>query len=320
MEKFNAIKILEEEQYMEDLFNRNLGKEQYMKDIYNYVETYIRPLLEKNLSKANIPTPQYFIEEMRDEVLTNYNDLSDENKEIMMKESTIGAYYIHTLTEKLIISANQIINSLGLITEKQNIEDIDDETYEEDIEEDEMFEDEEINELKKLGIIRSSKDDFSYMLQDEEIGFLGKDKKIKKQLANKMCDYLIRTRTYELNLNKYVEEYIIPILSKYNEEEKIKFDLNSNDKEMLMISNNMIEIAKRIIFENTNMSIILPFIKNELDEEIITACNFLFNDDEVAKKDFSNFFIKDILDNYDKIDFKNVEKFNLLDIMENDEI
>ena len=305
---------------MEDLFNRNLGKEQYMKDIYNYVETYIRPLLEKNLSKANIPTPQYFIEEMRDEVLTNYNDLSDENKEIMMKESTIGAYYIHTLTEKLIISANQIINSLGLITEKQNIEDVDDETYEEDIEEDEMFEDEEINELKKLGIIRSSKDDFSYMLQDEEIGFLGKDKKIKKQLANKMCDYLIRTRTYELNLNKYVEEYIIPILSKYNEEEKIKFDLNSNDKEMLMISNNMIEIAKRIIFENTNMSIILPFIKNELDEEIITACNFLFNDDEVAKKDFSNFFIKDILDNYDKIDFKNVEKFNLLDIMENDEI
>lgn len=319
MEKFNAIKILEEEQYMEDLFNRNLGKEKYMKDVNNYVETYIRPLLEKNLSKANIPTPQYFLEEMRDEVLTD-DSLSDENKEIMMKESTIGAYYIHTLTEKLIISANQIINSLGLITEKQNIEDIDDETYEEDIEEDEMFEDEEIKELKKLGIIGSSKEDFSYMLRDDEIGFLGKNKKIKKQLANKICDYLIRTRTYELNLNKYVEEYIIPILSKYNEEKKIKFDLNSNDKEILMISNNTIEIAKRTIFENTNMSIILPFIKNELDEEVITACNFLFNDDEVAKKDFSNFFIKDILDNYDRIDFKNIEKFNLLDIMENDEI
>lgn len=319
MEKFNAIKILEEEQYMEDLFNRNLGKEQYMKDVNNYVETYIRPLLEKNLSKANIPTPQYFIEEMRDEVLTD-DSLSDENKEIMMKESTIGAYYIHTLTEKLIISANQIINSLGLITEKQNIEDIDDETYEEDIEKDEMFEDEEIKELKKLGIIGSSKEDFSYMLQDDEIGFLGKEKKIKKQLANKICDYLIRTRTYELNLNKYVEEYIIPILSKYNEEEKIKFDLNSNDKEILMISNNTIEIAKRIIFENTNMSIILPFIKNELEEEIITACNFLFNDDKETKKDFSNYLIKDILDNYDKIDFKNVEKFNILDIMENDEI
>lgn len=319
MEKFNAIKILEEEQYMEDLFNRNLSKEQYMKDVYNYVETYIRPLLEKNLSKANIPTPQYFIEEMRDEVLTD-DSLSDENKEIMMKESTIGAYYIHKLTEALIVSANQIINSLGLITEKQTIEDIDDETYEEDIEENETFEDEEIKEIKKLGIIGSSKEDFSYMLQDDEIGFLGKDKKVKKKLANKICDYLLRTRTYEINLNKYINDYIIPILNKNDEEKKIKFDLNSNDKEILMISNNTIEIAKRTIFENTNMSIILPFIKNELDEEVITACNFLFNDDEEAKIDFSNFFIKDILDNYDRIDFKNVEKFNLLDITENDEI
>ena len=134
---------------------------------------------------------------MRDKVLTD-DSLSDKNKEITMKESTIGAYYIHNLTEKLIISANKILNSLGLITERQNVEDIDDETYKEDIEENETFEDEEIKELKKLGIIGSSKEDISYMLQDDEIEFLGKDRKIKKQLANKICDYLIRTRTYEI--------------------------------------------------------------------------------------------------------------------------
>lgn len=58
-----------------------------------------------------------------------------------------------------------------------------------------------------------------------------------------------------------------------------------------MISNNTIEIAKRIISENTNMSIILPFIKIELEEEIITACNFLFNDDKEIKKDFSNYLM-----------------------------
>ena len=134
---------------------------------------------------------------MRDKVLTD-DSLSDKNKEITMKESTIGAYYIHNLTEKLIISANKILNSLGLITERQNVEDIDDETYKEDIEENETFEDEEIQELKKLGIIGSSKEDISYMLQDDEIEFLGKDRKIKKQLTNKICDYLIRTRTYEI--------------------------------------------------------------------------------------------------------------------------
>lgn len=95
---------------------------------------------------------------MRDKVLTD-DSLSDKNKEITMKESTIGAYYIHNITEKLIISANKILNSLGLITERQNVEDIDDETYKEDIEENETFEVKEIKELKKLGIIGSSNED-----------------------------------------------------------------------------------------------------------------------------------------------------------------
>ena len=35
---------------------------------------------------------------MRYKGLTD-DSLSDKNKEIMMKESTIGAYYIHNLTE-----------------------------------------------------------------------------------------------------------------------------------------------------------------------------------------------------------------------------
>ena len=97
MEKFNAIKILEEEQYVEDLFNINLGKEQYMKDVYNYVETYIRPLLEKNLSKANIPTPQYFIEEMRDEVLTDdsLSKMSEADRNIKLSQAVKN--YLDTL-------------------------------------------------------------------------------------------------------------------------------------------------------------------------------------------------------------------------------
>lgn len=288
MEKFNAIKILEEEKEMKDLFSRNLGKENYMNNVYNFVETYIRPVLEKNLSKLNIPTPKDFIEEMREQVLTE-DDISDKDKEVMLNENTIGAYYIHTITEKLIVLANRIINTLGLINKKIDIKelDIDDEYVENDV------------------------NNFSYMLQDEEIGFLGKDKKIKKQVANKIIDYLTRVKTYEINLNKYIDKYIIPTLNKYNEENKIKFDLNSNDEEILLITNNIIEITKRAIFENTNMSIMLPFIKNNIDEKTINAFDFLFNDNEEVKKEFSNFFCENILNNYEEIDFINVEKFNL---------
>ena len=288
MEKFNAIKILEEEKEMKDLFSRNLGKENYMNNVYNFVEIYIRPVLEKNLSKLNIPTPKDFIEEMRKQVLTE-DDISDKDKEVMLNEKTIDAYYIHTITEKLIVLANRIINTLGLINKKIDIKelDIDDEYVENDV------------------------NNFSYMLQDEEIGFLGKDKKIKKQVANKISDYLIRIKTYEINLNKYIDKYIKPTLNKHNEENKIKFDLNSNDEAILLITNNIIEITKRAIFENTNMSIMLPFIKNNIDEKTINAFDFLFNDNEEIKKEFSNFFCESILKNYEEIDFINVEKFNL---------
>lgn len=288
MEKFNAIKILEEEKEMKDLFSRNLGKENYMNNVYNFVEIYIRPVLEKNISKLNIPIPKDFIEEMRKQFLTE-DDISDKDKEVMLNENTIGAYYIHTTTEKLIVLANRIINTLGLINKKVDIKEI------------------EINDE----YIGNDVNNFSYMLQDEEIGFLGKDKKIKKQVANKISDYLIRVKNYEINLNRYIDEYIIPVLNKYNEENKIKFELNSNDEEILLITNNTIEITKRAIFENTNMSIMLPFIKNNINEKTINAFDFLFNDNEEIKKEFSNFFCESILNNYEEIDFINVEKFNL---------
>ena len=285
MEKFNAIKILEEKQQMENIFSKNNSKEKYMNNVDNFVETYIKPVLEKNIQKLNIPTPKEFIEEMRNQVST-YGNMCDEDKNIMLNENTINAFYIDTTKNRLIISANQIINTLGLITEKVDLQ-----------------EDEEI--------IENDINNYSIMLQDEEIGFLGKDKKIKIQVANKVSDYLIRTKIYEINLNKYIDEYIIPELKKYNEENKIKFDLNSNDEEVLLISNNIIEITKISIFENTNISIILPFIKHNIDERIINAIDFLFSDNEEAKKEFSNFFFENILNHYEEIDFTKVEKFNI---------
>ena len=288
MEKFNAIKLLEEEKEMKDLFSRNLGKENYMNNVYNFVEIYVRPVLEKELSKLNISTPKDFIEEKRNEILKEDN-ISDKDKEFMLSENTISAYYIHIITEKLIVLANRIINTLGLITEK-----------------------EEIKELKtNEKHIEINLNNFSYMLYDEEIGFLGKNKNIKKQVANKISDYLIRVKTYEMNLNKYIDEYIIPVLNKHNEEKKIKFDLNSNDEEILLITNNTIELTKRVIFENTNISIILPFIKNKIEEKNINAFDLLFNDNIETKKEFANDFSKYILNNYKEIDFKNIEKFNL---------
>lgn len=45
MEKFNAIKILKEEQAKEDLANRNLGKEDFYNTLFGFIEDYIEPYL-----------------------------------------------------------------------------------------------------------------------------------------------------------------------------------------------------------------------------------------------------------------------------------
>jgi hypothetical protein len=47
MEKFNAIKILEEELEEKVLFDKNLSKEHYMKSVYSFVDNYVEPVLKK---------------------------------------------------------------------------------------------------------------------------------------------------------------------------------------------------------------------------------------------------------------------------------
>ncbi|MCI6932120.1 MAG: hypothetical protein MR765_03115 [Tenericutes bacterium] len=117
----------------------------------------------------------------------------------------------------------------------------------------------------------------------------------------------------------YINKYIVPMLTKYNDENKLKFSLNSTDEKELLISNNIIEIAKHIICDNTGMSIIIiPFLKNEMSDEEINHYDFLFDDKEDNTKEFANFFCESILNDYKDFDFANVKKFDLIDFINND--
>ena len=294
MEKINVIKILEEEKELDDLYSRNLSKEIYMKSVYNFIDIYVKPGLKRKLSNEDLKAPQEMIDELTNDI-SNDNTLSEKDKEIMLRESTINAYYTDDVFNKLVVLAEQFINELGLIDEKIEI------TKETD------FEDFDINI-----------NNYSYMLQEDEIGFLGKDKKIKKQVANKTIDYLIRRFMYLNKMEKYIEDYIIPTLNIYNDENKITFNLNSTDEKELLISNTIIEIAKQTICHNTSISIMIPFLKYDMTDEEINFQNFLFSDLEDNKKEFANFFCESILNNYKDFDFTNVKKFDLIDFINDD--
>ncbi len=163
MEKFNAIKILEKELVEKQLMDTNVGKETYMKKVFNFVEVYLKPNIKKKLTNENIIAPKDFIEEIRQDVLKDKN-VSEENKKVLLKEETINTFYFDRILNQLITQADNLINALGLIDD---------------------YDDEE-------NIIYSEDDKILHWLNPEEVGFLGKDKKTKEKVANKICNTLVK--------------------------------------------------------------------------------------------------------------------------------
>ena len=173
MENFDAIKILEEELEDKNLFDRNLSKERYMKSVFNFVEVYLKPNLRRKLTNENLIAPKEMAEEIRQDVL-NDKSISEKDKQVMLKDETINAYYFDKTLNELIVGADNLINALGLIDD---------------------YDDEE-------NIIYSEDDKILHWLNPEEIGFLNKDKKIKNKVAEKFSQFLITTFKESMELNE----------------------------------------------------------------------------------------------------------------------
>ena len=160
MEKFNAIKILEEELENKNIFDKNLSKEHYMNSVYKYVDDFVEPILKRKISELNLQAPQELIDEITSDVSSD-ESISDENKKNMLKTDVMDLYFQDTILKQLVASATQVVNELGFINEEDYIE----EEFEED--------------------------DIRAFLEKDEVCFLSKDKKTKEKVANKICDLLI---------------------------------------------------------------------------------------------------------------------------------
>ena len=165
MEKFNAIKILEEELEEKVLFDKNLSKEHYMKSVYSFVDTYIEPILKKKLDTLNLQAPQELIDEITEEI-TSDTTLTEEEKKTMLKIETINLFHNDRILHELLMQTTFVVNQLGLIIDKNSI----------------LYGDE-----------------VGTFLDDDDIGFLGKDKKTKEKVANKLCETIITMLKEEID-------------------------------------------------------------------------------------------------------------------------
>ena len=152
MEKFNAIKILEEELEGKKIFDKNISKEHYMKSVYSYVDSYVEPLLKKGLNELNLKAPQELIDYLTQDISSD-ESISDENKKNMLKTNVIDLYFQDMILKQLVAEATQVVNELGFINEE---------------------------------------DDIRAFLEKDEVCFLSKDKKTKEKVANKICNILIK--------------------------------------------------------------------------------------------------------------------------------
>lgn len=165
MEKFNAIKILEEELEEKELFDKNLSKEHYMKSVYKFVDDYIEPILKKKIDTLNLQAPQELIDEITEEVISD-TTLSEEDKKTMLKIETINLFHNDRILHELLMQTTFLVNQLGLITDKNSI----------------LYGDE-----------------VGTFLDNDDMGFLGKDKKTKEKVANKLCETIMTMLEDEIN-------------------------------------------------------------------------------------------------------------------------
>ena len=136
-----------------------------MKSVYSFVDNYIEPILKKKLDTLNLQAPQELIDEITEEI-SNDTTIAEEDKKTMLKVETINLFHNDRILHELLMQTTFVVNQLGLITDKKS-----------------LFYNDEVGTF----------------LDDDDIGFLGKNKKIKEKVANKLSETIINMLEDELS-------------------------------------------------------------------------------------------------------------------------
>ena len=152
-------------------------------------------------------------------------------------------------------------------------------------------------------------------LSVNEVGFLeSSDTKAKASVGNKIAEHIIRGYTYEQEKNNYIDEYIKPILKELHKENIITYDVEALDNKTKIATNRTQKLVDKFINDNAKESLNFGLFRGLYDEDYISKWDFIFSEEKQPKKDFTNTFKEYIKNNYDKIDFKNIDNIDFADI------
>lgn len=135
--------------------------------------------------------------------------------------------------------------------------------------------------------------------------------KEKELLGITFAELIYKVSTFETKSNEYLKEYIIPILEKEN---KIVFDLSSNDENTKLITQRTLELFLKYIHEQGSMTFHNSiFDGNDFEdiERMYNYYNFLYIDDKEVKEVIANILCKTFIENYNNIDLTQKTNSNI---------
>ena len=96
------------------------------------------------------------------------------------------------------------------------------------------------------------------------------------------------------------------MLNELNDKKVITYDVNSNDKEIQLLTTKTSELVKTFVNNKTRDSVNFSLFKYAFNEEDIEELNFLFNDNKNVKLELADLTKSFLKKHYKKIDLKNM--------------
>jgi len=137
-----------------------------------------------------------------------------------------------------------------------------------------------------------------------------------QEMAKVDIEHIKRTKDYDKTCENYINDYIVPILKKLNDENKIVFDLDSKDEDIILKTENTLKILSILVYELGSMSACFKYNIIEFKPDIYKTLEkyyFLYLEDEKIKNDIAQMLCNNFLNGYDRLDLMNIDDFNSAD-------
>lgn len=153
------------------------------------------------------------------------------------------------------------------------------------------------------------------MFDEEEKKFLHtSNRKVKIDMCKRYAEYIIRAYEQNEKIEEYYIKYAKPMLEELHKQNVIIFDTQALNNKTKSATSKIEKLVKKIISDKAIESNFYIIYKKMFGNEFIEKNDFIFSDNKEQKEKFCNCIKTYIENNYNKIDYKNIDNIDFADM------